>query len=445
MINPLYGLVLYLSDNPRVMKTRSTEKNPDRKRIVKVPLQRIRSFLNFLFPGITWLKGLLMSMHSVWMITVALLWLGHVNYMDGFEFMNDFFNMRSFFKEYVFKSSVSSESNDKFLFINTSRNNELLPYDNDNTINTVITDRAVLASKLKILNENQDKVKFVICDIFFESPSADKIADSLLQAEIKKLTAANKFVMPGFYNDVEKELVKPVFAGATGLSQYRSSFLNVQFLKYSLFLYGDMPQMPLIALQSMKNSKMQKKKCGIINYYTYNGRWVLNTFIPEFRYSQSDLAEGTNYFQLGLFEEYFLKDEQIVIIGDFEGANDIHHSMAGLISGPVILANIVASLMNNDHVISVWYIGLLFIVFFYVSFHSFYSQSNARPGKTLWGKLVHQIRDKRIYLLLLLLVYLSMLIFHHYIHILILLSYFGLIEGYKHYMLRPGKKEQPDC
>jgi len=166
MINPLYGLVLYLSDNPRVMKTRSTEKNPDRKRIVKVPLQRIRSFLNFLFPGITWLKGLLMSMHSVWMITFALLWLGHVNYMDGFEFMNDFFNMRSFFKEYVFKSSVSSESNEKFLFINTSRNNELLPYDNDNTINTVITDRAVLASKLKILNENQDKVKYVSATYF---------------------------------------------------------------------------------------------------------------------------------------------------------------------------------------------------------------------------------------------------------------------------------------
>ncbi|HRW70545.1 MAG TPA: hypothetical protein P5251_13545, partial [Lentimicrobium sp.] len=207
-----------------------------------------------------------MSMHSVWMITVALLWLGHVNYMDGFEFMNDFFNMRSFFKEYVFKSSVSSGSNEKFLFINTSRNNELLPYDNDNTINTVITDRAVLASKLKILNENQDKVKFVICDIFFESPSADKIADSLLQAEIKKLTAANKFVMPGFYNDVEKELVKPVFAGETGLSQYRSSFLNIQFLKYSLVLYRDMPQMPLIAWEAITNIKLKKKEIGLINY-----------------------------------------------------------------------------------------------------------------------------------------------------------------------------------
>ncbi|WP_367328268.1 hypothetical protein, partial [Lentimicrobium sp.] len=138
-------------------------------------------------------------------------------------------------------------------------------------------------------------------------------------------------------------------------------------------------------------------------------------------------------------------DEQIVIIGDFEGANDIHHSMAGLISGPLILANIMNSLMNNDHVISVWYIVLLFIVFFYVSYHSFYCESNAGPGKSLWNKLIHQIRDKKIYLILLLLVYLSMLVFHHYIHILILLSYFGLIEGYKHYMLRPGKKEQPDC
>ncbi|MDY0342504.1 MAG: CHASE2 domain-containing protein [Lentimicrobium sp.] len=399
--------------------------------------------MNFIFPGITWLKAFLMSLHSMWMIIIALLWLGHVNYMDGFEFMNDYFNMRSFFKEYVFKDSITVDDVDKMLFINTSRNNELLPFDNDNTINTVITDRTVLADKLKILNENQDKVKFVICDVFFESPSDNATADSLLQKEIRKLTEAKKFAMPGFYNDVEKEMIVPVFEGTTGLSQYRSSFLNIQFLKYSLILYKDMPQIPLMAWEAMTNKKMQRKELGFINYYTHDGKWVLNTFIPEFRYAQSDLIEGLNYFQLGLFEDYLLNEDQIVIIGDFEGSNDIHHSMAGLISGPMILANIVASLMNNDHVISMWYIILLFVVFFYVSYHSLCYHSKSEHGASRWGKIIYQIKDKKIYLILLLLVYVSMLFFHHYLHILILLSYFGLIDFFTSYIFYSPKRGLP--
>lgn len=435
-INPLCGQALYLSANCMTMKTGSSKKTPKQSRILKKFFLRIRSLLNFVFPGITWLKAILMSLHSIWMIILALLWLGHVNYMDGFEFMNDYFNMRSFFKEYVLQSSSALESDDKMLFINTSRNNELLPFDNDNTINSVITDRVVLAEKLRILNENQDKIKFIICDVFFENPSADAAADSLLQEEIRKLSDANKLVMPGFYNDIEKELINPVFKGTTGLSQYRSSFMNIQFLKYTLILYDGMPQIPLIAWEAITNSKIQRKEIGFINYYTHNGRWVLNTFIPEFRYSQSDLVEGLNYYQLGLFEDYFLKDEQVVIIGDFEGAYDIHHSMAGLISGPVILANITASLLNNDHVISIWYRIVLFLVFFYVSYHTLCYQSRSEPGLSRWAKILHQIRDKKIYLVLLLLVYVSMLFFHHYLHILILLSYFGLIDFFKNYIFK---------
>lgn len=421
------------------MKPESPKKSLDQAGIFDRFLNKIKSVRNFLFPGITWLKAFLMSLHSIWMIIITLLWLGHVNYMDGFEFMSDYLNLRSMFTEYIFKNPTSVD--DKILFINTSGNNELLPFDNDNTLNSVITDRAVLAKKLSILNENQDKVKFVICDVFFESPSANATADSLLQEEIRKLSDAGKFVMPDFYNDVEKELMHPVFKGTTGLSQYRSSFMNVQFLKYSLFLYHGMPQMPLIAWEAMTNSKMQKKEFGFINYYSHKGRCVLNTFIPEFRYSQSDLVEGSNYFQLGLFEDYFLKDEQIVIIGDFAGAYDRHNSAAGEISGPVILANIVASLMNDDHAISMGYLLLLFVVFFYVSYHTLCYQSKSEPGTGLWEMILYQIRDKKNYFILLILVYISVLFFHHFIHILILLSYFGLIDFFKNYVFSIVKKD----
>lgn len=392
------------------------------------------SILSLVFPGVTVIKAFFSSLHALFLIAVALLWLGHVNVMDGFEFMNDYINMRSFVNEYILQKTPETDFSNKYLLLNTSKNNALVPLDNDNTINTIVTDRDVLARKLKILDENSDRIRFIICDIFFELPSADPIADSLLQDVILSLSGKNKFAMPGLYNDQTNIMQKPVFEGNVGLSQYRSSFLNNQFLKYSFIRYDNYKQIPLMAFESITGMKMNKKKIGFISYYNHNNHWVLNTIIPEFRYAQSNLKEGENYFQLGLFEDYFIQDGQVVIIGDFEGTNDIHHSMAGLNSGPIILLNVISSLLNGDNAITIQYLILLFVVFFYVSFHSFYYNYPIPVGKTLKEKIKFQLIDKRVYLLLLILVYVSMIFFHHYIHILILLSYFGLIDFIGYYI-----------
>ena len=422
------------------MKKRSAHKRENRSgsaiwRFFKKIFSGIKTVLNKIFPGINVVKAFFSGVHSIWLIGIALLWLGHVNFLDGFEFMNDYINMRSFVKEYILQKPPETDFADKVLLLNTSRNNALVPLDNDNTINTVITDRRVLAEKLKILDENSDSIRFIICDIYFEMASADKEADSLLQAVILSLSAKNKFAMPGFYNDQSKTFHKPVFEGTAGLSQYRSSFLNNQFLKYSFIQYNHQKQIPLIAFESITGTQISRKKLGFITYYTNDNQWVLNTIIPEFRYAQSNLKEGENYFQLGLFEDYLIQDGQLVIIGDFEGANDVHHSMAGLNSGPIVLLNVITSLLAGDNKISWSYRILLFIVFFYVSFHSFYFSYQIVSGKTLKSKIIYQLIDKRIYLLLLMLVYISMIFFHHYIHILILLTYFGLLDFVEHYIV----------
>lgn len=388
----------------------------------------IKSILNFIFPGINWLKTVISSLHALFLIAVTLLWLGHVNFFDGFGFMNDYINMRSFVDDYILQKKPETGFADQFLLLNTSRNNALLPLDNDNITNTVITDREVLAWKLKILDDNSDRIGFIICDVFFEYPSDDPHCDSLLQKVILSLSAKKKFVMPGYYNDQDKVLHEPVFEGVSGLSQYRSSFLNNQFLKYSFIVYNRYRQIPLIAYEAISGKQMEKKHFGFISYFTHNGHWVINTIIPEFRYSQSNLDEGGNYFQLGLFEDYFIRDGQVVIIGDFEGKNDIHQTMAALNSGPIVILNVLVSLFMGDNVISFTYLFLLFIVFFYVSFHSFYCRIEPPAANTRLRKVINQLISKRNYLLLLLLVYVSMIFFHHYIHILILLSYFGLIE-----------------
>ena len=382
----------------------------------------------FFLPEINWKRTGWSALHSVWLIAVTLLWLGYVNVMDGFGFMNDHMNMKAFVNDVVLRKPPPPDVTEKYLLLNTSRNNALVPLDNDNTINTVITDRRLLAEKLAIIDQNADKIAYVICDVFFEFPSDDPLADSLLQKMILSLSAKNMFTMPAFYNDRERQLVPPVFEGNNGLSQYRSSYLNEQFLKYTFILYGGQHQIPLQAFESVSRKEMKRKKLWFIPFYTIDGRWALNTIIPEFRYKQSDLVEGINYIHLGLFEDYFIREGQVVIIGDFEGIYDVHQTITAFASGPIVLLNVFEALMNGDNIISLSYLLLLFVVFFYVTYHSFFYKREISPGHTRFQRIVSFIKGKWNYFVLLILVYVSMVFFSHYIHILILLSYFGLVE-----------------
>lgn len=395
---------------------------------MKMNVKKYRKvFLSHVFPGITVKRTAIALLHSIWLVAVCLLWLGYINFMDGFGFMNDYMNMRSFVNEYILHKEADSKINQSFLLINTSQNNAILPLDNDNTINTVITDRAMLAKKLEILDRNSDKIAFVICDVFFEKSSADPLADSALQAVILNLSKKNKFVMPGYYNHKSGQFQAPVFTGTTGISQYRSSFLNTQFLKYTLIADG-YEQMPLTAFETVTGKKLEANKFLFFRYYSAGGIPALNTIIPEFRYTQSDLVDGESYYQLGMFEDYLLGKDQVVIIGDFEGKNDLHYSMAGLNAGPLVLLNAYLSLKNGDHLISVGYVLILLIIFFWISYQHFYNRLVLPDAKTRLRKVWNYILEERVYFVLLALVYISMLFFHHYIHFLILLTYFAAIE-----------------
>lgn len=390
-------------------------------------------FLLKLFPEITIKRFILTLLHSVWLVAACLLWLGYINFMDGFGFMNDYMNMRSFVNEYILQKQADTNINSNFLLINTSQNNAILPLDNDNTINTVITDRAMLAQKLEILDRNSDKIAFVICDIFFEKQSADAKADSALGAVILSLSKKNKFVMPGYFNHKTGGFQLPVFKGTTGISQYRSSFLNTQFLKYT-YIADNHKQMPLVAYEAVSGKKLTEHKFIFLPFYSVGATPALNTIIPEFRYTQADLIDGESYYQLGMFDEYFLGKDQVVIIGDFEGKNDLHYSMAGLNAGPLVVLNAYLSLIKEDNLVSMWYVLLLIFVFFWVSYQQFYNKIELPSADSRYKKVLNYIAEQRIYFVMLALVYISMLFFHHYIHFLILLTYFALIGFLKNHV-----------
>jgi len=396
--------------------------------------KRIRKFnssvIIFFLPGISLKRLLANAAHAVWMIVFSLLWLAHVNMYDGFDFMNEVMDYKELLCKHILNKKPEPLPTEKYLLLNTSRNNEILPADNDNTLNTVITDREALLKSLQVLDSNSDKISLIICDVLFESQSSNRLADSLLGAVIQHLDAKNKLILPALYYDDDATLQLPLFSCRTGISQYRSSFLNEQFLKYSFILDDTLKQLPLIAYEDITGHKMEKKRWLCLPYYTINGRWCLNTIIPEIRYAADALEEDVSYHHIGTFSKEMLRKNQIVVIGDFEGRYDVHSTIADNIPGALLLINALETLMNGDNIIGGCYLLLLFFFFFFVGYYTFFNKDLEYQNRKFINKspFFRFLVVQSNYLLLLLLVLISMLYFHHYIHFLILMSYFMVID-----------------
>lgn len=400
--------------------------------------------IRFFLPQISLKRLLLTIAHALWMIVFTLLWLAHINMYDGFDFMNDLMDYRELLNKHILHKEPAPFPSDKYLLLNTSRNNEILPSDNDNTTNTVITDRAALLSTLQILDSNASGTGLIVCDVFFEKPSSDTYTDSLLKQCILSLSNKNKLIIPRVYNEEAGSFTMPVFSCKSGLSQYRSSFLNTQFLKYTYMPYDTMKQIPLLAYEAISGQKMEKKSLLLFPYYTLSGRWCLNTIIPEIRYTSDMLEEDLNYHHIGCFSKEMLKEGQIVVIGDFEGTYDAHHSMADLVPGALILINTLEALMQGDNIISLQYLILLFVFFFFVGYYTFFKKDLMMYHSNFVKKnlFFRFITAQANYLLLLLLALISMLYFHHYIHFLILMSYFLVIDLLIHLFQRIKRKKR---
>jgi hypothetical protein len=363
------------------------------------------------------------------MIIFSLLWLAHINMFDGFDFMNDVMDYRDLITKNILNIKNGDDIRTKYLLISTSNNNQLLASDNDNQLNTVITDRKELCRVLNILDHFSNKVRYIVCDVIFDEPS-DSLYDTDLKEVMTRLDKKSKIVLP-FYIDEgnENRLSYSIFKTNSGLSQYRFSFLNTQFLKFSYILFDTIKQMPLVAFEDITGKKMEKRKFIGLNYYTLDNKWCLNTIIPEFRYTSNDLNEN-NCFDLGLFTSDFLGENQVVMIGDFEGIRDRHHSIVDQVAGPLIVLNVLESLFHGDNLIGIPYLFMLYFFFFIISYHTFYKakikvyySSRAKPNF-----FIEYIRSNINYLTILILTLISMLFFNHYLHLLILLGYFVFIE-----------------
>jgi hypothetical protein len=390
----------------------------------------LKRIIHFILPGCN-LKTLIVSaVHSIWMIAFSLIWMTQVNALDGFEFMSSVLDYRALLEKNILGIEKKTDIADKFLLINSSKSNQLLPLDNDNLANTVITDRRKLAETLFILDSHSSEIKFVIVDIFFDTPSTDTIGDSLLQEAITRLDKKNKIVIPKIYLYETGESIDPIFNCTYGTSQFLSSWMNDQYLKYTCIINDTVKQMPVIAWERSTGKKMEVHDLGFTRYYTMDGKWCLNTMIPEYRYTKDDLIEYETYYQMGYFSEYLIGKDQVVIIGDIEGIYDKHHSMVDIVPGPISMLNAYLAIANGDNVFFWWLILILFAGFLYISYYSFYQHriSNWYVKSKKINKVLDFLRKRINFLVILLVALVSMLFFHFYIHLLILITYFGVIE-----------------
>lgn len=261
-------------------------------------------------------------------------------------------------------AKVDSLPNDLTL-INTCYDHSMVPVYDEIGIecgHLDITDRGKLFKLLKYLASEND-YRYIVCDISFDSHlvSSD---DSVLYDLLSKLP---RCCIPRFSNDTILEPIRHQYA----ISEYHTNIYNNNFLKYQyLSKHGE--SMALKMAKDMNGVTISKlgpfyfegyKLC--INSHILD---INTNVISEYRenHDKNILQLGTEVIPLlesgitGLFTN------KIVMIGDCF-LDDIHTSVAGPVSGIMIIYNAYHALCNKRNIPSVWVWLVLFVSYFMIS------------------------------------------------------------------------------
>ncbi|MEO8764767.1 MAG: hypothetical protein ABI416_10790 [Ginsengibacter sp.] len=256
---------------------------------------------------------------------------------------------------------------DSTIFIDVSKDPEIVDDSSFNYGKVVITDRHVLADFFSTLNQHPNEYKYVFCDISFDYNSPN---DPALKLQIEK--NENLIISASFKDN---KVVKPIFNVPYGCVDYT---LNK----------GSFIKMPLFYDDSTKSLPVKLAEYTTINRYTHrhgltfmNNRLSFNTVVPEFYYRRADLITiGTskskiqNLYYLGellTIPDYFNKflKNKFIIMGDF--STDNHATFLGPMPGALILFDTYLTLKGKPIVISWVWLTLLFLIFFTISYFIF--------------------------------------------------------------------------
>ena len=291
----------------------------------------------------------------------------------SFSAEDAFFKKFSFWKYKIIEVAPKEKAN--FLFLNTGKDLALVD-DTTEYGNVAVSNRERIYELLKLINEHKNMVRYVVLDIQFYFPySINSSVDSLLQQEINK---NDKLVIPIIKNasgSYQQPLYKTKY-GYSGYTTYSSGFN-----KFKIWDKDDVHSIPVILHETLNNAQYHNKSL----YTTCNGHMCFSAIWPSFYLTDKEVKENTSSltqsYNLGElmillearpadFEKVF--KNRIVIIGNF--ADDNHFTPIGVMSGPVLLANIYLSLLNNEHLVSYFFLFILWLSFSILTYMSWYNK-----------------------------------------------------------------------
>ena len=319
---------------------------------------------------------------------------------------------------------------DEIIFIDVSKSRYLVPLNEDSTENDVITNRKYLAELFNLLAINENKVKYVLCDLHFDIPTPD---DSALIRSVSGLK--DKFLSIDIYKD------NSLSKNSLGLRSATASVYVDQddIYKIPYFgVYGD-------TLFSFKMyTDLDKGKAWENFLFTwFSGKGIaFNNQINDYLLRSRDFTDG-KYVKIGLgelvsilklspevFEQYL--QNRYLLIGDFE--NDVHSTYLNEQPGTLILFNAYLHLHLNRQILPVWYLIILYIFLYWIV----WLQAGKRSRNiqfTLkikyFGPFEFPVNILSISFLLIIFSYLSSLLFNVNIsifHLFVIFSFVDLVE-----------------
>ena len=267
-------------------------------------------------------------------------------------------------------SKEEKPNRDRFLFVNVAWEKQLiekLDVDGFPVGNQAITDRKSLSEFFSRINQKPNNHKYLICDISFVDPSEN---DMELQAEFDKM---NNYTV-SYHKDENDIPQDPIFNVQKSISDY-TTFNVDKFIKFKLVQSDSLITTPLKIYQDIYNKKIEHAFL-----YRLNNHYILNSFIVDFRIWSYDLSDNSSYkydyINIGDFK--FLPDsafhkllkDRIVLIGDFE-LSDIHETIYGDMSGPLILLNTFLAIEKGENQLSIFYLIFILISFTIINYYVF--------------------------------------------------------------------------
>ncbi len=396
------------------------------------------------------------ALHGLFMIILMFAWLRQP-YIFGYEF--DITKDMILFETYLRGGEIKNKDKyyDKFYFINTAHS---LVIDNSAASKrpNVRANREQLLKFLDIAEKHTNLYDIILFDVFINTLE-DKI-DTLLYNAVYRLKQQGKIVTSNYVHDNyitnHNEYYTQIEQNAFGDTLSGPIFypMSMQDAHYKFF-YHFLPdkgtpqkQLPLLAYECI--TKKQSSSSFLFNiFYTYKKQKGIfqNIYIPRIVLGHKDIVFTSNdgkrtpntsnldwiyHREETVVDILKNKPKPIIIIGDVMWG-DTHYSTNGLIRGPLIAANALIALLEQNNRMHLSYLLFLWIIFTVVSYFTFYPylirQAKDARIKISWlASMRNYIMDELNYIILVFATLFGVFVFGHYIFLFFNVIYIFILE-----------------